>query len=517
MTDLSETRDTPGPMADFTALVLTAAKPQNVVVCHDPEALASLLSARDSLALLVYAVPAEALAGPIGTGTEVAVALAEWSDRAARWLAAQARLRGRVLLAEAPGDEAARQALSEALSAFLGETRPAPDAAAIAAALTAAAPGKDPATEPFGRVEEGAEKGSEDGPEQVHSAAPAALTALAAVALRQDRTASDLADRLEAGTLGDSSLETDSLAALERLAGALGGMRLEHQACVADLEAVDLAWEDAEARADGLAEALDAAREALIERSGAEAEQAHALAQERRAGAALQARLEAEAQQAEAAAARQRATWQTHETALQAEIARLQVASDAVAPLRDRIAALEEAVRQAETETTRTAAELTVARARLEETDETLRDLRGAEAEAAFAAAGLRQTLSEREAALAELTALAGVAERAASRVPGLETELAWLTATRNAAGAEAEASALALDTLITQIGALEQGLVRSQSARAEAVTERGRLDAFWRGRTARLEAMLDAVHRSTSWRLTKPARAMVRSLRRSR
>lgn len=461
MTDPQETQ-TP-----FTALVLRAADPEAVSRFDDPAGLPSALSGKDALAVLVYTAPARALAAHLDEGLEAA--LRDWCAQAKGWLAVQARHRGRMLLAEAPRDAGAQAELRVALEAFLSEGHGAV-AAGLAESFCAAAGLDDDAEDP-------------------------SLEALAALAVIADPEARELADRIEAGTLGPATLATDMLPVLNRLAGALGAER-------AGTETLLQAHEDAEARAEGLSEALDAAREALIEARDAEVEQAHALALERRQRSALEVELAAAATAAAAAAA------QSEEQ--QARIAALETTAAGVVELRAALTAAEERATRAENA-------VIAAEAALAESDDMLRDLRGAEAEVGYAAALLRADLAARESALAETTARAEEAGRAASRVPGLETELAALTAAGHAAEAEGATSAMARDILLGQIAALEQALVRSEAARREAVSERGRLDAFWRRRSAALGAMLDAVHRSTSWRLTRPARAVVRRMRRER
>lgn len=96
-----------------------------------------------------------------------------------------------------------------------------------------------------------------------------------------------------------------------------------------------------------------------------------------------------------------------------------------------------------------------------------------------------------------------------------LRAEAETLRGARDAARQEVESRKRGAAILSEQVAALGVALRDAEARRREVVHERQLLDRNYRARVARLSGMLDAVYKSTSWRMTGPMRSVVRRIRR--
>ncbi len=156
--------------------------------------------------------------------------------------------------------------------------------------------------------------------------------------------------------------------------------------------------------------------------------------------------------------------------------------------------------------------------------------LKGADATSKVTAAALRkaeaEALSVQQASTQKIAVLAQQVEglekqcRAADQALGSKTaEMATLTKAHKAALA-AQTQETAKESrlrriLEEQVVGLQQPLLQSEAGRQQCLAEKIQLDAHYRKKVAELSDMLDALHKSTSWRMTGPARSVMRRIRR--
>lgn len=168
----------------------------------------------------------------------------------------------------------------------------------------------------------------------------------------------------------------------------------------------------------------------------------------------------------------------------------------------------------------------TVLRQQAAETDRAAKNARSFEDAAARVKQGAAQIVAleaqstTAQAAAADRAAdLSAQLETAASQVAALEAKIVSLQkhdAQKAQDGcAQQRVAKQAESVMIQQIVALEQALKTVHADHSQSQIERRQLDHSYRQKLEKLMGKLDAVHRSTTWRVMGPARSVIRRIRR--
>lgn len=308
-------------------------------------------------------------------------------------------------------------------------------------------------------------------PQHRQAAPDASVVALATLALGQDAAALALADALQASTLGPVTDPSEAFEALETLRADLAARSAALAALSAQSDAQAKDWAQRLARRESElsahAEATEARLAQTLRESAVLGDQLIALETELRTAEAARAKREAE------------------RDALQAQLATQTRDAETLRSRQAKAAA--DQLRAAQAKSAETLGKIRAeAAVLLEKTGALEAELNAAETQR-----------RHRDAELARLRTQAAEQLRKAEA----RTTTALKTATLETAA------------MAEQVTAMESCLLASESRRAALVDERAFLDRVYRKRITALTATIDELYKSTSWRLTSPARAVVRRI----
>ncbi len=497
------------PETWFTLFVTDGASA--LTACDGLEAATEALKNSESRVAMFYMPPSQAMARRLGAGASVQQALAGWIGECGALLDLQRANRRRMALFETPAQSTPSEDLRAALTAAMDGAEWPTDAAA---------------------------------PSSVADMEP-----LAALALNSQPEARELMDHLQAATHGGVSEQLSDVALLE---AALTVGR-DPAACVQELEASlqksEAARQDETTALQAQLDEASGMRDIAVKQA-AELEANLQKSEAARQGetTALQAQLDESNGLQDIAvkqAAELEANLQKSEAARQDETTALQAQLDEASGLQDiaakQVAELEANLRESN-ETWH--AETTALQAQLDEASG-MRDIGASQvAELEASLQKLAATAHRNETARHEETsALQAQLSEHANQALDLRESLRNSEATRREETAELQARLRAAEKSLDrqndelsdmrksaeeaqltqeQVGAvLQQQVVTLQGALLDSERDREliqaeklRLDGVWRRKVADLSHMLDVLQGSSSWRLTRPARSIMRRIR---